>query len=56
MIINEIRQNQGVGSITLIDPDLISPALLEKLGDVVMGFMIADEQQHEYMDRWIAYN
>lgn len=71
VIINEIKQNQGVGTISLIDPDQISPALLEELGDAVMGLMITDEQQHEWMDqmmggegsdqlasthRWIAYN
>jgi len=71
VIINEIKQDQSVESITLIDPDQVSPALLEELGDSVMGLMIADEQQHVWMDemmggegseqlasthRWIAYN
>ena len=71
VIINEIKQNQSAGSIALIDPEQVSPALLEELGDAVMGLMIADEQQHEWMDammggegseqlasthRWIAYN
>ncbi|MGB4406369.1 MAG: SHOCT domain-containing protein [Sphaerochaeta sp.] len=71
VIINEIKQTQGVGSITQIKSDQVSPALLEELGDAVMGLMIADEQQHEWMDemmggegseqlssthRWIAYN
>lgn len=71
VIIDEIKQNQGVGTISLIDPDEISPVLLEELGDAVMGLMIVDEQQHEWMDqmmggegsdqlasthRWIAYN
>ena len=71
VIINEIKQNQGVESITLIDPDQIRPTLLEELGDSVMGLMIADEARHEWMDemmggegseqlasnhRWVAYN
>lgn len=71
VILNEIKQVQGVTSITLIDPDLIRPALLEELGDAVMDLMIADEERHEWMDemmggegseqlaathRWIAYN
>lgn len=71
VIINEIKQNQSVESITQIDPDLVSPALLEELGDAVMALMIGDEQQHEWMDemmggegseqlasvhRWLAYD
>ncbi len=71
VIINEIKQNQSVESIIQIDPNQVTPALLEELGDAVMGLMIGDEQQHEWMDemmggedspqlasnhRWIAYN
>jgi uncharacterized membrane protein len=71
VIINEIKQNQNVESISQINPAKISPLLLEELGDAVMGLMIGDEQQHEWMDemmggegseqlasthRWIAYN
>jgi len=71
VIINEIKQEQGVRTISQIDPDQLSPAVLEELGDAVMGLMIVDEEQHEWMDemmggagseqlaathRWIAYN
>jgi hypothetical protein len=47
VIINEIKQNQNVESITQIDPDLIRPGILEELGDSVMSLMIADEERHE---------
>ena len=71
VIINEIKQQQNVESISQINTTKISPLLLEELGDAVMGLMISDEQQHEWMDemmggegseqlasthRWIAYN
>ena len=54
VILNEIKQNQGVTNISLIDPDLIRPALLEELGDAVMGLMIADEERHEWMDEMMV--
>jgi len=71
VIIDEIKQNQGVASLSLIDADQVNPALLEELGDAVMGLMIGDERQHQWMDemlggegseqlasthRWIGYN
>lgn len=53
-IVNEIQQNQGVDSISEIDPDRVRPALLEELGDSIMGLMIADEQQHAWMDEMMG--
>ena len=70
-IVEEIVRAQGVSSIDAVDPDAVSPSLLEELGDSVMDEMIDDEQQHEWIDemmggegsaqlaamhRWIGYN
>lgn len=53
-IIAEIEQTQGVDTISEINPDRVSPKLLEELGDAVMGIMISDEQQHEWMDQMMG--
>lgn len=69
-IVSEIMQAQGVTSIEAIDPDGVSPARLEELGDSVMHEMIDDDERHRWMDemmggegseqlaamhRWIGY-
>lgn len=71
LIIQKIMDNQGVSTIKQIDPDKVSDAQLERLGDAVMGILIPDEQQHAWMDqmmggegsvqlaakhKWIAYS
>ncbi|AEV28569.1 putative membrane protein [Sphaerochaeta pleomorpha str. Grapes] len=71
LIVQKIMDNQGVSTIKQIDPDKVSDAQLERLGDAVMGILIPDEQQHAWMDqmmggegslqlaakhKWIAYS
>lgn len=49
-ILTEIQQEQGVSSSDQIDPDKVSQAKLEELGDSVMEAMIGNSETHEQMD------
>lgn len=53
-ILQQIKQNQGVEGVGQIDPEAVDRELLEELGDGVMGLMVADEQQHQWMDRMMG--
>lgn len=53
-IINEIMRKQNVDTIAEITPDRVDAETLEELGDAVMGLMIADEAQHEWMDEMMG--
>jgi putative membrane protein len=53
-ILQQIKQNQGVERVSAINPNEVDRELLEELGDGVMGLMIADEEQHEWMDRMMG--
>ena len=54
VIINEIKREQNVETIGEINPDRVDTEILEELGDAVMGLMIADEAQHEWMDEMMG--
>lgn len=49
-ILTEIQQAQGVASADQIDPDKVSQAKLEELGDSVMEAMIGNTETHDQMD------
>jgi len=49
-ILTEIQQEQGVASADQIDPDKVSQAKLEELGDSVMEAMIGNTKTHDQMD------
>lgn len=54
VIIDELKQAQGVQTISQIDPSLVSQAQLEELGDAVMGLSIGNDQRHEWMDQMMG--
>lgn len=49
-ILTEIQQEQGVASTDKINPDSVSQAKLEELGDSVMEAMIGNTEMHDQMD------
>lgn len=49
-ILSEIRQEQGVKTTDKINPDKVSQAKLEELGDSFMEAMIGNTEVHEKMD------
>ena len=50
VVLNEIRQEQGISSTETINVDKVSAAKLEELGDSVMEVMIGNSAMHEQMD------
>ncbi len=53
-VMAEIRAELGLEANERIEPDKVSPQLLEKLGDTVMGTMHPDPEQHEWMDEMMG--
>ena len=53
-MIAEIRVELGLEANERIEPDKVSPQLLEKLGDAVMGTFHPDPEQHEWMDEMMG--
>ena len=53
-IIEEIREAQGIAPNDPIDPNRLSDAHLEELGEAVMDLMHPDEREHEFMDRMMG--
>ncbi len=53
-ILSGIRSELNIGSNDRIEPDKVSDASLEKLGEAVMSFQIPDPRQHEWMDKMIG--
>lgn len=49
-ILSKIQEEQGVDSIEKIDPEEVSLAMLEELGDAVMEDIIGNTDMHEHMD------
>jgi uncharacterized membrane protein len=49
-VLSEIRVEQGIGTSDRIDPDKVSQAKLEELGDSVMEAMIGNSEMHDRMD------
>jgi len=50
-IVADIEKQQSVTTPELIQVDKVPPALLEELGDAVMGALIGDPDRHDAMDR-----
>lgn len=53
-IVAEIEKQQGVSSPGEVKIDKVEPALLEELGDAVMGVMIGNPAMHDRMDRMLG--
>ncbi len=71
VVLQEIREHEGLGPDDSINPRRVSKKDLEELGEAVMSVMFPDPEQHRIMDdmmggegssklarihRWIAYN
>ena len=52
-IVGEILHDTGASSLSAVSPDAVSPALLEELGDGVMGLLL-DDWHHERMDAMLG--
>ncbi len=53
-ILADIRKEQGLKPDERINPDKVSPKLLDELGDAVMDQMIGDPQRHAFMDQMMG--
>ena len=53
-ILSDIRKEQGLKESDKINPDKVSPELLEELGDSVMEKSIGNHEQHEFMDQMMG--
>jgi len=54
VVLQEIRESQGIGENEKIDPDKVSDEKLEELGDAVMSVMHPDPREHEWMDNMMG--
>jgi hypothetical protein len=50
VVLQEIREHQGLGPDELIDPRKVSKKDLEELGEAVMSIMHPDPEEHRLMD------
>jgi putative membrane protein len=53
-VLSEIRVEQGLKDNEKINPDKVSPKLLEELGDSVMEKTIGNHDRHEQMDKMMG--
>ena len=53
-IVDEIVHIVGTDQLQTISPDTLPPALLEELGDAVMGVLLNDDWRHERMDAMLG--
>lgn len=53
-VLKEIRTTQGISTNERIDPNKVSPLLLDELGDAVMNVMVPDPREHEWMDNMMG--
>ncbi len=53
-IMSDIRKEQALKESDRINPDKVSPKLLDELGDAVMDQMIGDPQRHAIMDQMMG--
>ncbi len=54
VVLQEIRESQGIGENEKIDPDKVSDEQLEELGEAVMNIMHPDPKEHEWMDNMMG--
>jgi hypothetical protein len=54
VIVADIEKQQNVSSPDLVNVDKVPPALLEELGDAVMGLIIGDPAHHDVMDKMLG--
>ncbi len=54
VILQEIREKQGLGPDEAIDPRKVSDEELEELGEAVMSIMHPNPRQHELMDQMMG--
>jgi len=52
-VINEIKKDQGVDNVFLIDPDKVNDRLLEKTGEALIKNMPPNPREHEIFDSFI---
>ena len=53
-ILSDIRKEQGLKESDKINPDKVSPKLLDELGDSIMDKMAGSGERHELMDRMMG--
>lgn len=53
-IVTDIEKQQSVTTLDKVAVDKVPPALLEELGDAVMGVLIGNSAMHDRMDRMIG--
>ena len=53
-ILQEIRERESLGQDDRINPAAVDEALLEELGETVMGLMVPNSRRHEWMDRMMG--
>ncbi len=54
VVLQEIRDKQGLGPDEAIDPRTVSDRDLEELGEAVMSIAHPDPRQHEFMDNMMG--
>lgn len=54
VIVADIEKQQNVPTTELVNVDKVPAALLEELGDAVMGALIGDSSRHDVMDRMLG--
>lgn len=53
-IVADIEKQQNISTTDLVNVDKVPAALLEELGDAVMGVLIGDSGRHDAMDRMLG--
>lgn len=54
VVLQEIRESQGIAENERVDPDKVSDEQLEELGDAVMSVMHPDPKEHDWMDNMMG--
>lgn len=54
VVLQEIREKQGIGPDEAINPSTVDEKDLEELGEAVMSVMHPDPRQHEFMDNMMG--
>lgn len=53
-IVADIERQQNVSTMDIVNLGKVAPALLEELGDAVMGLIIGDPAHHDVMDKMLG--